>query len=64
MDFAMHLGDVIDGKNRPEEREQAMSEITGAFDELGQPHYHVIGNHWCATPPGSQHICCRRTKDD
>lgn len=60
----MHLGDVIDGKNRPEAREQAISEITGAFDELGQPHYHVIGNHWCATPPGSQHGCSRRTKDD
>mmetsp|Transcript_19824 Transcript_19824/g.59886 ORF Transcript_19824/g.59886 Transcript_19824/m.59886 type:complete len:388 (-) Transcript_19824:329-1492(-) len=53
VDFGVHLGDIIDGKNKQGSKqgektkrsEAALSVVLDAFNELGKPHYHTIGNH-------------------
>lgn len=45
MEFGMHLGDILDGKNPSDRRHVAMTHVLDAFGGLGSPVYHVIGNH-------------------
>ena len=45
VDFCIHLGDIVDGFNPPEAAERALDTVVAAFDQLGKPHYHMIGNH-------------------
>lgn len=34
-------------KNPKDRRQKALADVLGAFDQLGRPVYHMIGNHWC-----------------
>ncbi|KAJ9446618.1 Manganese-dependent ADP-ribose/CDP-alcohol diphosphatase, partial [Diplonema papillatum] len=44
--FALDLGDVIDGGNGAKgEQDGALRAVLAAFDELGKPVTHVVGNH-------------------
>ena len=41
----MLAGDIIDGYHPKDQSMAALDAITAAFDELGKPHWHMIGNH-------------------
>ena len=44
--FVLQLGDVIDGKNKPNKSSnKALKAITDTFDSYDGPVYHVLGNH-------------------
>ena len=46
VDFAMHMGDLIDGFNPKDQAESAMNLLLAEFDRLGdKPHWHVMANH-------------------
>ena len=38
-------GDIIDGYHPKDQSMAALDAITASFDELGKPHWHMIGNH-------------------
>ena len=38
-------GDIIDGFNPKESAPIALETVASAFDALGKPHYHMLGNH-------------------
>jgi hypothetical protein len=40
-----HAGDIIDGYNPKDKAVGALEAIATAFDALGKPHWHMIGNH-------------------
>jgi hypothetical protein len=35
----------VDGFNPPQLAEGALDRVIAEFDNLGKPHYHMIGNH-------------------
>ncbi|BFI04553.1 manganese-dependent ADP-ribose/CDP-alcohol diphosphatase [Marchantia polymorpha subsp. ruderalis] len=44
--FAIHFGDLVDGKCPKEESSKAVSQVLAIFDSFhGGPVYHMIGNH-------------------
>ena len=45
VDFCIHMGDIVDGFNPPDAAEAALDRVVAEFDQLGKPHYHMIGNH-------------------
>jgi len=45
MSFAIHLGDVVDGKCPQEQSEQALKSVLAQFKRLACRTYHIIGNH-------------------
>lgn len=45
IDFAVNLGDIIDGNETPEATARDFSEILGEFADLRAESYHVLGNH-------------------
>ena len=45
VDFAVHLGDIVDGYNPKDQSESALRSVLDRFDRLGRPTYHMLGNH-------------------
>ncbi|CAL8470374.1 g9916 [Coccomyxa elongata] len=45
VNFGIHFGDIIDGYHPKDQSMAALDAITASFDELGKPHWHMIGNH-------------------
>lgn len=46
VNFAVQLGDLIDGRTRlTQSSERALTTVLNEINELGKPVYHVIGNH-------------------
>lgn len=45
VDFCIHMGDIIDGFNPPHLAGAALDRVVAEFAELGEPHYHMLGNH-------------------
>ena len=51
----MPAGDIIDGYHPKDQSMAALDAITAAFDELGKPHWHMIGNHCLYNLPREVH---------
>ena len=45
VDFVIHYGDIVDGFNPKDQSSAALTRVLDIFDQLGRPHYHMLGNH-------------------
>lgn len=53
LDFVVHCGDIIDGRELAAETNQDLTRVLDIFSELNVPVHHVIGNH-CLEVPRTQ----------
>lgn len=51
VDFCVHLGDIVDWQNQPEQGEEALKNILPVLNSLDVPMYYVPGNHDLASLP-------------
>ncbi|KAK9813913.1 hypothetical protein WJX73_004524 [Symbiochloris irregularis] len=45
VEWAIHLGDLVDGFQPRDESEAALDMLLAEFDRLQRPHWHVLANH-------------------
>lgn len=45
VEWAIHLGDLIDGFQPKNESDAALDMLLAEFDQLQRPHWHVLANH-------------------
>lgn len=48
LDFTWQLGDLIDGRETPEQSKADLQKVLLTFRQLNVPNYHVVGNHCLA----------------